>query len=772
MATPTIIFEDGQEMVFSGSERMTIGRADDNNVIVDDEDMSPEHAEIVLHPDGAAEVRDRGSRTGTFVNDQRVESQLLRDGDHLSIGPLHAVFRLKRSAPSTGTTRIPLSADSHAQREMQNALEALKARHEEKTAGLARLEAEATAAKAKLEGLQSETGVQEKKLAALKKQSSEASKQLQKHSAQAGETRAALDAANKEILEARKRLETLTAEETAARQRIERAARQAGEDEQRAIAARRSADEETTRLEAIRRQIEEAEAASRTQQEERAASLRSSAKSLEEAQTRLDALRRQQEETAVQVEDARRERDGLRAESTALAEQSRAAQQSLAAVRQDFEKVEQARRDGQSALEALNQQHEQKTAELRDILKRLAELHDQEAAAEKRLGELERRCVQQEEELAARLASLEAALAGKTAQMAEVESALRSAEVRQEDHHKLEAALLDLKRQISEAEAAAADVRERLDKERGLLELTLARREAAEADLEELHEQAAEHARHASSSIQPKTPRTTISLRLFLLLVPFAVLALAWWASEQSSKMRAMRGKGVVAMLADPKPALHPYAPRTEAERQIIDLVHEPLMRVGRDGTLQPALAELWRWSQDVTCWFADEKTARQAQELLQAQIGESNRWAEWHLSTVRVMANSLVLNFDDATHANTARALEVIAALRPQPVAFWRVESSRPIRGLVQRFLADAPLAKQIRRVWFDRDEALEIVTIGPAQRLLDELRGHLAAKVPAEVRAGRMGEVSALSEPVLDLDLRQGQAWHDGTPVTARDV
>jgi ABC-type transport system substrate-binding protein len=195
-------------------------------------------------------------------------------------------------------------------------------------------------------------------------------------------------------------------------------------------------------------------------------------------------------------------------------------------------------------------------------------------------------------------------------------------------------------------------------------------------------------------------------------------------------------------------------------------------MRVGGDGTLQPALAELWRWSQDVTCWFADEKTSKLAQERLQAQLGESNRWAEWHLSTVRLVANSLVLNFNDATHAGTSKALEVIADLMPQTVAFWRVESQQPLRGIAQRFFADSPLAKQIRRVWFDRDNAFEIVTVGPAQRLLDEFRSHLASKVPTEVRIALMGEVSALSEPVLALDMRQGQTWHDGTPVTAWDV
>ena len=172
MATPTIIFEDGQEMVFSGSERMTIGRAEDNNVIVEDSAMSRHHAEIILHPDGTAEIKDRGSRTGTFVNDQRVESQLLRDGDHLSIGPLHAVFRFKRSAPSTATTRIPLRGDNQPQKELQTALEALKSKHDEKSGELAKLEQSIKEARETLDGLPRDAGAQEKKLTDLRQQTS------------------------------------------------------------------------------------------------------------------------------------------------------------------------------------------------------------------------------------------------------------------------------------------------------------------------------------------------------------------------------------------------------------------------------------------------------------------------------------------------------------------------------------------------------------------------------------------------------------------------
>lgn len=783
MATPTIIFEDGQEMVFSGSERMTIGRAEDNNVIVEDSAMSRHHAEIILHPDGTAEIKDRGSRTGTFVNDQRVESQLLRDGDHLSIGPLHAVFRFKRSAPSTATTRIPLRGDNQPQKELQTALEALKSKHDEKSGELAKLEQSIKEARETLDGLQRDAGAQEKKLADLRQQTSEAETKLQ--------------TLTKEIVEARTRLETFTKDETAAKQRLDQSKQQTVDELKRAEDARNAANEEAKRLETTQQQSREADAKLQqqqaairaaeekrdtvqeaalkaenliatlsAQQEEKAASLAKLANDTEEAQKLLDVLSMRKTEYAAQSEAALRELEEARSESTRLREQARLSEESLAMLQEASAKSEAWQKERQTAVEALEARHAQKSAELQDIQQRLDELLAREDEAKSRLRDLDETTSQRQIELSASLAGIDSDLAAKTTKLAEIQAALEAAASEQT---KLQA----IQQQLVTAEEQLIAARKRLASETELLEDTVAQREAAESELEEIREQAADVlSQDGTHTIKPKLSRTTITLRLFLMLVPFVVLALASWAAEQSRKVRAMRSEGVVAMLTDSKPALHPYAPRTEAERQIIDLVHEPLMRVGGDGTLQPALAELWRWSQDVTCWFADEMTAKQAQERLQAQLGESNRWAEWHLSTVRLVANSLVLNFNDATHAGTSKALEVIADLMPQTVAFWRVESQQPLRSIAQRFFADSPFAKQIRRVWFDRDNSFEIVTVGPAQRLLDEFRSHLAAKVPTEVRIGLMGEVSALSEPVLALDMRQGQTWHDGTPVTAWDV
>lgn len=69
-----------------------IGRAADNDLVLDDILVSRNHAEFRALPDGRLELHDLGSRNGTFVNGQRVRSVVLDDDDLVGIG--HSTFRV------------------------------------------------------------------------------------------------------------------------------------------------------------------------------------------------------------------------------------------------------------------------------------------------------------------------------------------------------------------------------------------------------------------------------------------------------------------------------------------------------------------------------------------------------------------------------------------------------------------------------------------------------------------------------------------------------
>jgi len=69
-----------------------IGRGEGCQIRVDDPMVSAVHAEIVRAPDGTFQIRDLGSRRGTYVGSSKITEATLRDGDELLIGPMRLRF--------------------------------------------------------------------------------------------------------------------------------------------------------------------------------------------------------------------------------------------------------------------------------------------------------------------------------------------------------------------------------------------------------------------------------------------------------------------------------------------------------------------------------------------------------------------------------------------------------------------------------------------------------------------------------------------------------
>jgi DNA-directed RNA polymerase subunit RPC12/RpoP len=82
-----LCYEEGGELrtIALTREWTRIGRSLAADVRFDDPTVSRRHALIVRHPDGVRLLDDR-SLNGVFVNEARVESKILRDGDEIIIG--------------------------------------------------------------------------------------------------------------------------------------------------------------------------------------------------------------------------------------------------------------------------------------------------------------------------------------------------------------------------------------------------------------------------------------------------------------------------------------------------------------------------------------------------------------------------------------------------------------------------------------------------------------------------------------------------------------
>jgi pSer/pThr/pTyr-binding forkhead associated (FHA) protein len=98
----------GKEIIVSGP--VVIGRADDADVVLEDGEVSRQHARLTPSPDGGATVEDLGSSNGTFVNENELEGPShLAPGDDLLLGV--TVLRLRTpqevSRQVSGVIQVP-----------------------------------------------------------------------------------------------------------------------------------------------------------------------------------------------------------------------------------------------------------------------------------------------------------------------------------------------------------------------------------------------------------------------------------------------------------------------------------------------------------------------------------------------------------------------------------------------------------------------------------------------------------------------------------------
>jgi DNA-binding response OmpR family regulator len=77
--------QKGREIALT-EKTLTVGRLDDNTIVILDRLASRRHA-MLERQHGQYAIRDVGSRNGTFVNGERISEPLvLRDGDEIQIG--------------------------------------------------------------------------------------------------------------------------------------------------------------------------------------------------------------------------------------------------------------------------------------------------------------------------------------------------------------------------------------------------------------------------------------------------------------------------------------------------------------------------------------------------------------------------------------------------------------------------------------------------------------------------------------------------------------
>ncbi len=93
----TVKYEDKViERVVTEKKRISIGRGNDNDIVLENRGVSRKHALIEFN-DKAAVLIDNESLNGTFVNSRKVSEEVLRDQDIITIGKYSLIYNTETS---------------------------------------------------------------------------------------------------------------------------------------------------------------------------------------------------------------------------------------------------------------------------------------------------------------------------------------------------------------------------------------------------------------------------------------------------------------------------------------------------------------------------------------------------------------------------------------------------------------------------------------------------------------------------------------------------
>lgn len=84
-------------------DRVTLGRREDNDIVLDDSTVSGLHAIITVDGDGNYTVADQNSTNGSTLNGEKLGSAQLNSGDILMLGQLRLIFSHSSSVGSDST---------------------------------------------------------------------------------------------------------------------------------------------------------------------------------------------------------------------------------------------------------------------------------------------------------------------------------------------------------------------------------------------------------------------------------------------------------------------------------------------------------------------------------------------------------------------------------------------------------------------------------------------------------------------------------------------
>ncbi|MBN1212245.1 MAG: FHA domain-containing protein [candidate division Zixibacteria bacterium] len=93
------------ERIVTEKKRISIGRTNENDIVLENRGVSRKHAMIEFN-NNAAVIIDNESLNGTFVNNRKINEEVLRNDDVITIGKYSLIYHLETSRPTEDMSNI------------------------------------------------------------------------------------------------------------------------------------------------------------------------------------------------------------------------------------------------------------------------------------------------------------------------------------------------------------------------------------------------------------------------------------------------------------------------------------------------------------------------------------------------------------------------------------------------------------------------------------------------------------------------------------------
>jgi len=245
----------------------------------------------------------------------------------------------------------------------------------------------------------------------------------------------------------------------------------------------------------------------------------------------------------------------------------------------------------------------------------------------------------------------------------------------------------------------------------------------------------------------------------FPILIVLLIGGSFWNATRLAAEKKNEMSLGV---LGEPS-SLNPIQQADSASSQVTASIFNGLLKYDQNLDIIGDLASSWILDQTTTIFFRDKQSAQNAAVVIQSQATE---WGRWTLKSFEVFECTLVLNFTEPGLDASNEILGLLPKESLAPLTNLHVDGKDDARGLLKKLVAQLPPGTVIRE-WVESGAAFEI-TVDPARKA--DIEKILAESGGGQVTAGDV--FSFVAEPKVVFTLRPGVLWHDGAPLSSRDV